>query len=66
MQSKAAPCVQGAEPRLELLAKVVPIGDLRQRIVTCQPIDFLFGLTLFGDVLLNIDPSAARERLVAD
>lgn len=30
------------------------------------PANFLLGLTLFGDVLLNIDPSAARERLVAD
>ena len=66
MQGKAASGSNCAEPVLELLAEVVPVGDLGQRIMTRQPIDFLLGKALFGDVLLNIDPAAAGERLVAD
>ena len=66
VKGKAASGLQRAEAGLKLLAEVMPIGNLGQRIVARQPINFLFGLTLLRYVRLNIDPSATSEGLVAD
>ncbi len=66
VKGKAASGLQRPEAGLKLLAEVMPIGNLGQRIMARQPIDFLFGLTLLRYVLLNINPSATSERLVAD
>ena len=66
VKGESAPGLQRPGPIFQLLAELMPIGNLGQRIMARQPIDFLFGLTLLRYVLLNINPSATSERLVAD
>ena len=54
------------KPTVERLTEVEAVGDFRQRVVPRQPGDLLFGLALFGDVLLQINPAAFRHRLISD
>ena len=51
---------------LELLAEMIAVRDLGQRVVAGEPGDLLLGAALFGDVLLQIDPAAAGKRLIGD
>ena len=66
MQRKALARVVALELPLEALTEVKAVRDLGQRVVPRQPLDLLVRLALCGDVLLHIDPTAARERLIGD
>ena len=66
MQREAVAGARGVQRLLELLAEMKAVGDLGQRVVAGEPCDALLGALLFGDVLLQVHPTAALERLVAD
>ena len=65
-ECEAGSRLQLLEPTVEGLAEVEAVGDFRQRVMPRQPGDLLFGLALFGDVFLQIDPSALRHGLIGD
>ena len=66
VERKAGAGLQLLKPTVERLAEVEAVGDFRQRVMPRQPGDLLFGLALFGDVFLQIDPSALRHGLIGD
>jgi len=64
MEGERRAFVQVAERVLERLAEMEAVGNAGQRIVPRKPLDFLLRPALFGDVLLDIDPTAVGERLI--
>ena len=64
MQSKSVSRLRTLQGVLQRFAKMQAVGDLRKWIVPSQPIDLLLGLAALGDVFLNIDPTAFRQRLI--
>src|SRR5262245_49480934 len=65
-QREALARVVGLELVLELLAEMETVGDLGQRGVTGQTLDLLVRPALSRDILLHVDPSAPRKRLIGD
>ena len=66
VERESAARLQLLKPTVEGLTEVEAVGDFRQRVMPRQPGDLLFGLALFGDVFLQIDPSALRHGLIGD
>ena len=66
MNGKAALQLSVGERVLELLAEMIAVGDLGQRVVAGEPGDLLLGAALLGDVFLEVDPAAGGKRLIGD
>lgn len=47
---------------LQLFAKAVTVGEARESVGLCQLRYTLGAALLYGDVLVNVDPAASRNR----
>jgi len=65
VKRKSVPVLYSRTPIFQLFIKLMPVGNLGQRVMTRKPIDFLFRSLPLGYVLLNINPSATGKGLVA-
>jgi hypothetical protein len=51
---------------LQLPTEIPTVGSIGQRIVVGQPGDLLFRLAPLRNVLLNVHPAAATQRLIGN